>query len=90
MCSGEKSNPGTSSPRRSVGPELQTLSQRYLPPHPKCFQACKGGWGSPIKSYAVKRQIMLSAERDANKKRADASICGDQGTSAVGKQINKS
>lgn len=43
------------------------------------------------KSYAAERQIMLWAEREAerhaNKERADASISGDQGSSAVGKQI---
>lgn len=69
---------------------LNSRGQRYLLPRPKCFQACKGGLGSSTESCTVKRQTMLSAERDANKKRADASISGDQGTSVVGKQINKS
>ena len=54
------------------------------------FRHVKGGLRSSTKSYAVDRQIMLSAERDAKKKRADASISRDQGTSVVGKQINKS
>lgn len=46
-----------------------------------------GGWSSSAKSCAGKRQIMLSAERDAKEKRADASISRDQGTSVAGKQI---
>lgn len=55
------------------------------------FRHVKGGFSISTKSYTVERQIMLWAEREAerhaNKKRADASISGDQDSSAVGKQI---
>lgn len=54
---------------------------------PKVLSGLSGVGAVLLSDVLGKDRQCSSAERDAKKKRADASISSDQGTSVVGKQI---